>query len=123
VLFEQRVKIRTGCGDAPESRLSIRLETKRRTNRLILAGSIDIAAATELKKLLLAAVANQKDTVVEIGAVTSVDVTTVQLLWAAERESRISGNSFSVLGPFPEGVWESLELAGFAPFPVPVLAK
>ena len=54
---------------------------------------------------------------------TELDVTTVQLLWAAEREARASGRGFTFAGRVPEEISAAMADAGLEKFPVEVEAK
>ena len=56
-----------------------------------LEGAIDIASAAELKKLLLEGLNSGREVRVSLAGATDLDVTAVQLLWAAEREASRSG--------------------------------
>jgi anti-anti-sigma regulatory factor len=91
------------------------------TQRLIrLEGAINIACAAELKALLLRALGSGREVCVSLEGATELDVTAVQLLWAAEREAREAGNGFVFAGPVPESVSIALGHEGFDKFPVPV---
>jgi anti-anti-sigma regulatory factor len=86
-------------------------------------GEINIASAAELKKLLLEALASGKDLRLDLGGATEVDVTTLQLFWAAEREARRLGVGFTLLGCVPEPISITLGIAGFEKFPIPADPK
>ena len=59
---------------------------------------MDIAASAELKKALLEALSAGKKVSVNLGKATELDVTAVQLLWAAAREARGLGVEFALDG-------------------------
>jgi anti-anti-sigma factor len=84
-----------------------------------LQGELNVASAAELKKLLLDALASQREVQVDLENASELDVTAVQLLWAAERETRASGKRFSVAGKVPELIAVSLREAGFGQFLLP----
>ena len=65
---------------------------------LHLAGAIDIACAGELKDAFLNALQAGKPIQVEIGGVSDVDVTALQLLWAARRAAGQLEVDFAVSG-------------------------
>jgi len=46
-----------------------------------------------------------------------LDVTALQLLWAAEREARRSGKAFELAAPVPPDVLRAVGEAGFENFP------
>jgi len=81
-------------------------------------GDVNISSAAELKQLLLRALAHGKEIHVDLGCVTEVDITALQLLWAAEREAKAAGIDFSLVGQWPEEVATALAVAGFENFPI-----
>ena len=83
-----------------------------------LDGEINIGSAAELKKLLLQALASGKDMCVDLECATGLDVTALQLLWAADREARGSGRSLKLAGPVPEEILAAVNDAGFESFPI-----
>ncbi len=85
-----------------------------------LEGEINISSAAELKKLLLEAPASGRELRVDLERASELDVTALQLLWAAEREARGSGMGFTLAGRVPEEISVALGDAGFEQFPVPV---
>jgi anti-anti-sigma regulatory factor len=119
------------------------LKQSEALNQIRLEGVVDIASAAELKELLVNVfkagkseagdsetdkpVADKselsKEVRISVEAVTDLDVTAVQLLWAAEREARGSGVVFKLADAVPESVSAALGEAGFLEFPVPVDAK
>jgi anti-anti-sigma regulatory factor len=78
-----------------------------------LEGEIDISQASELKRVLLEALAEKREVQVAMETVTGVDITAVQLLWAAERAAGASGQVFGLEGPVPESLCVTLHEAGF----------
>jgi anti-anti-sigma regulatory factor len=81
-----------------------------------LEGAVDISSAAELKTLLLRALHCGKKVRVSLNGATDLDVTAVQLLWAAEREASKAGVGFSFVGPAPAEVSAALGEAGFQQF-------
>jgi anti-anti-sigma factor len=84
-----------------------------------LDGEVGIASAGELKKELLQALASEKDVLVDLQQATELDVTAMQLLWAAEREARKCGRKLFVAGQAPKEIIAAVAEAGFERFPVP----
>ncbi|MGO9316958.1 MAG: STAS domain-containing protein [Terracidiphilus sp.] len=84
-----------------------------------LEGAVDISSAAELKTLLLRALHSGKKVRVSLDKATDLDVTAVELLWAAEREASKAGVKFSYSGPAPAGVSAALSEAGLQQFLVP----
>ena len=109
--------------------MPITLKQEDRSSLLSLEGAVDIASAAELKALLIEALGWGKPVHVSIsdeGGLNaalnqaSLDVTAVQLLWAASREARAAGLELTLDGPVPEPVTAALGSAGFHEFPVAV---
>ncbi len=100
--------------------MGITLKQSEGSNVIRLEGAIDIARAAELKATFLDALRSGNPVRVALDGCTDLDVTAVQLLWAAEREARALAVGFTLAGPVPEPLWASLKDAGFERFPVPV---
>lgn len=81
-------------------------------------GEITISHAADLKVLLVQALASGKNLRLDLQAVTDIDITTLQLLWATERETRGSGCGFVLEGPLLEEVSVTAHDAGFEKFPL-----
>lgn len=97
--------------------MPVHLEMSETQSLIGLEGAVDIASAAELKKLLLEALGSGRDVCVSLADATDLDVTAVQLLWAAEREAGRSGVDFAFSGATPEQVSVALGNAGFPGFP------
>ncbi len=63
-----------------------------------LAGEVDIRSAEELKQALVNALALGRGLCVDLTAAIGIDVTALQLLWAAEREARTNAQEFILKG-------------------------
>jgi anti-anti-sigma factor len=85
-----------------------------------LEGEINIAAAAELKASLLKALGSGSELRVDLRSVTELDVTALQLLWAAEREARGSGKAFALGGAAPESVLLAVNEVGLEKVPFAV---
>jgi anti-anti-sigma regulatory factor len=83
-----------------------------------LDGTVDISCAAELKTQLAAALGAGGELRVNLEQVADVDVTWVQLVWAAQREELRAGIKFSFSGPVPEKIGAALQDAGFNGLPV-----
>lgn len=90
--------------------------------QVVLAGTVDIGSAAELKAILLRALESGREIGVMLDNVTYMDVTAVQLLWAAEQQALRSGVEFQIPGPLPETVSIVLSDVGFSSFPASVNA-
>lgn len=64
---------------------------------LRLQGEMDINCAADFKTLLIQALASGKDMELDLRQATALDVTALQLLWAAEREARGVGQDSDTL--------------------------
>jgi anti-anti-sigma factor len=98
-----------------ESGVSITLEQTESLSVIHLEGAIDIASAAELKALLLKALGGPGEVRVsleKLDQATGLDVTAVELLWAAGREAKKSGAAFSLVGQAPVEVSAALADAG-----------
>ena len=100
--------------------MPIDLEQREGASAIHLEGVIDIALASELKTTLVEALKSSKPLRLALNADTDLDVTAIQLLWAAEREAKASNVDFMLEGSVPDSVSRSLKEAGFERFPVPV---
>ena len=65
---------------------------------ICLAAEVDIRCAVDLKATLLDAVASRKEVRLELKRATELDVTAVQLLWAAVRALEQTGVALSLVG-------------------------
>ncbi len=99
--------------------MPVSLEQKGVLNLIRLQGAIDIGGAQELKELLIQGLTNDSKVLVKLADVTDLDVTAVELLWAARCEAKASSVEFSSLkGRSPESVSLVLAEAGLAQFAV-----
>jgi anti-anti-sigma regulatory factor len=88
--------------------------------RLIrLEGAIDISLAAQLKALLLESLFSEAEIQVDVQRATEVDITALQLLWAAARAARESGIACTLVGCIPKEISETASGAGFDQFPIP----
>lgn len=99
--------------------MPVTLEQNDALTCIQLEGVIDVACAAELKELLMEKLQSDSAVYVSLESATSVDVTAVQLLWAAAREAQRAGVEFGFKGQTPEGVRCALAAAGIEKFPVP----
>jgi anti-anti-sigma factor len=97
--------------------MGIALEETETGSVVRLDGAVDIACAAELKTVLVRALGAGGPVTVSLAAVTYLDVTAVQLLWAAERKARQAGVEFGVAGGVPETLAVLLAEAGFSQLP------
>ena len=82
-----------------------------------LEGDINISSAAELKRLLLEALGSSSGLLLELERVTDLDITAMQLLWAAAHEASTLGKECTLSGQLPAGVSAAVRDAGFEQFP------
>ena len=92
--------------DQSEGRCVVRLD-----------GEINIASAAGLKGVLLQALASANELRLDFAGATELDVTALQLLWAAAREARGSGKRVTLARPVPEDVMLAISEAGLEKLP------
>lgn len=88
-----------------------------------LTGCVDISAAAELKRMLMeglnsdlgADLGAERGLRIDVSALESVDVTAVQLLWAARRQAMSAGREFHLVGPWAPVLESLLHQAGISP--------
>ena len=87
------------------------------------SGAINIASAADWKKCLLDALAGGAEIRLRLEMASELDITALQLLWAAEREARALGTRFTVVAPIPEEIAITVKDGGFEKFPIPLNTK
>lgn len=83
-----------------------------------LDGEISIPLAVELKNVLLLALESGKEICLDLEKATELDITALQLFWAAKRGAVEVGSRFTVAGRAPENILSGSMDAGFETFPV-----
>ena len=84
-----------------------------------LEGEVNIASAGDLKQVLLEALASGQELRVDLERAVEPDISTLQLLWAAEREARGAGIGFVVAGALSAEITGAVLDAGLAGFLLP----
>ena len=82
-----------------------------------LEGDIGIDSAGELKGALLEALASGTEPHLDVSRATTLDLTAMQLLWAAMREAESCGALFVVEAPVPEELRSAARDAGLEDLP------
>ncbi len=98
--------------------MPVTLEQKDAPAFIQLEGAIDIGCAAELKELLMEKLKSGAAVCVALESATVLDITAVQLLWAAAREAKRVGVEFEFKGQAPERILCELAEAGIEDFPV-----
>jgi anti-anti-sigma factor len=92
-------------------------------NSVNLGGSLNISSAEELKAILLRALESKEPVRISLEQVGEMDVTAVQLLFAARDEARRAGTAFQFAEQTPAPVVSFLDSCGFEDFPTIDAAK
>ena len=98
--------------------MPVTLEQKDALAFIQLEGAIDVGCAAELKELLMEKLKSSSAVYVSLESATGLDVTAVQLLWAAAREAQRAGVEFGFKDQTPEAVRCALAEAGIEEFPL-----
>ncbi len=85
---------------------------------LRLEGEIDVTCSAELKRALIEAISSGKEVQLDLTQASDLDVTAVQLVWAAKREADKSGASLVIAGDASGNISRTICEAGFENFPV-----
>jgi anti-anti-sigma regulatory factor len=101
-----------------EISVSVVIDKGDQSSLIRLDGVIDISCAAELKEVNMKALQAGKPVLVVLQGATCLDVTAMQVLWAAERAARALGLGFALEGQLPETLWATLRDAGWEGFPL-----
>jgi len=95
--------------------LAVILEREQDHARIRLEGECHVTSAAELGKRLIAGIASGETLRLDLRDVESMDISTLQLLWAAGRQAERSGVRVEL--QIPEAAAETARQAGFEEFP------
>lgn len=98
--------------------MPVTLKQKDALTFIQLEGVIDVGCAAELKTTLMEKLKSGAAVYVSLESATGLDITAVQLLWAAAREAQRVGVEFACQGQTPEAVRCALAEIGVVEFPV-----
>jgi anti-anti-sigma regulatory factor len=96
--------------------MSIELQQSEDRSVVRLAEPITVGCASELHKLLVETVSSNRSVAIDLEGVTELDVSAIQLLYAAGQAAERAGISFSLQGILPEVVKSAFLDAGLHPF-------
>lgn len=94
--------------------MPITVATNEKACRLCAAGELSMASAAELKERLMQALASGRDLDIDGSGVEELDITSMQLLWAAARD--FSRGGLGLTGRLSPAALRVLDAAGFEPF-------
>jgi ABC-type transporter Mla MlaB component len=83
-----------------------------------LEGDVNVSSVAELKAILVQGLACKKDLRIDLEQAKELDVTAMQLLWAASREAGILNRELTLRGKVPQEILMAIREAGFDAFPV-----
>jgi anti-anti-sigma regulatory factor len=104
------------CETGKEKNMGVALERGEESSTIRLEGVIDIALAGELREALLKALTSGKELRISLEGATDLDVTAMQLLWAARRMADTSNVKLEFNGPVQERVSASFAEVGLERF-------
>jgi anti-anti-sigma factor len=96
--------------------MPVTVEERENTSLVHLEGEVNIAGAVELKSLLVNALASGKEMRLALENAAVLDITALQLLYAAERDAARSGVRITLEGSVPEAISAAMTDAGCAKF-------
>lgn len=95
--------------------MAVEVDTREGIRYIRLTHALDIAQAAELKCALMDSIATSPRVSIEVAEASALDVTIVQLLWAALSHAKLAGSDLVVEGPVSEAVERSLLGTGIFP--------
>lgn len=95
--------------------MAVEVDTREGIRYIRLTHALDITQAAELKCALMDAIATSPRVCIEIAGASAIDVTIVQLLWAAISHAKSVGSDLVLQGPVSEAVERSLFGTGILP--------
>jgi anti-anti-sigma regulatory factor len=81
-----------------------------------LDGAVDIASAAEMKSIFLNALASNKEIKLMLADATELDITALQILYAAKREAAKTGIYFALEGSVPDEISAAITDGGLLKF-------
>ena len=92
------------------------VEEREDASLVRLEGVLDIASAAEMKSVLLSALATNKEIRLTLEGATELDITAMQLLYAAERDAAKAGILFALEDSVPDEISAAMTDAGLVKF-------
>jgi anti-sigma B factor antagonist len=99
--------------------LPVTMERHETQSLIRLEGDLTVTSAAELKSVLLEGLASGKDLQLDLERAEEIDITVMQLLWAAGREADRTGARIVI--HVSEAAGMAAREAGFERFPGPAL--
>lgn len=95
--------------------MALTMEQQESQSVIRLAGELTLTSAAELKNLLLQGLASGNDLRLDLEQAEAIDITVMQLLWAAGREADRKGASLAI--QMSDAAATAARDAGFERFP------
>jgi len=95
------------------------LEERENLSLVRLEGVIDISSAAEIKSLFLNALTSNKEIRLTLEGVTELDITALQVLYAAKQDAAKAGIPFVLDGSVPDEISVAMTDAGLAKLEFP----
>jgi hypothetical protein len=86
------------------------------TSLICFEGGVNISSSAEVKSILINALTSKRKMRLTLESATELDVTALQLLYAAEQDAARSGNRLTLEGSVPVEITAAMTDAGFAKF-------
>ena|ERR1035441_5747859 len=99
--------------------MAFTIDESESTRVIHLTGNVDIASAADLRPVLIEALISPQDIEINLTEATGIDLTAIQLLWAATHAARKSHKYFAAPGAVPAHISATICEAGFDQFLVP----
>jgi anti-sigma B factor antagonist len=90
--------------------MSVVIEQTAEGSMLRLNGDVSISAARELKGALVETLASGRELTIDLAGLTALDITALQLLWAAQHAAAKAGSQVTLVGPVVEEVKQAMDL-------------
>ena len=92
------------------------VESRENISLVRLEGAIDIAFASDLKSIFLNALGADKEIRLTLEGATELDITALQMLYAAEQDAAKAGIPFALEGSVPDEISAAMTDAGLVKF-------
>ncbi len=93
--------------------LNLQSEGNSNTGTLVIEGEITVQNATEIKTLLLDALEKTDTCFIDLQQITQIDLSGIQLLYAAKNYATNSNKDFKITGDCPVHMLETIKESGF----------
>lgn len=99
--------------------MPVTMERHESDSLIQLEGDFNVTSAAELKRILLEELTSGRELQVNLEHVGEIDITVLQLLWAAQRDAARGGAGIAIC--MSEAAGKAAREAGFGPFAGPAV--